>query len=154
MKRIRLFYLKSESKNSLDGILDKFVDQPLPQRLWQDLLDALPVEKWDSITVKQRVEGLVYIAEELWSLALKLGKKSYGQDFSRRELLHDLRSMPMSHYRYVTGSREPKIALLTRDDALQDPSTSLVKLQRDIETLAEFVRQLPESASRPSEIAK
>jgi len=45
----------------------------------------------------------------------------------------------MSQYHYLTGSREPMNVLLTRDDALQDPSTAFVKLKHDIETWSEFI---------------
>jgi len=154
MKRVKLYFLDSGAKRRLNDALQSFFSRPSPRTLWDELCEILPVDKWKPRTFKERVEGMTLVTERLWLFALESGKKCFSQDFSRRELLHHLRSLPMSHYRYLTGSREPMEILLTRDDALQDPATALVKLRRDIETLAEFIFQLPEEMSGTEKSAK
>ena len=106
------------------------------------------MEKQSGRSHRRRVEGMIYCSEHLWSLAMESGKGAYGADFSRQDLIRLTGSRPMSHYRYLTGSREPMEVLLTRDDALEDSGTALVKFRDDIEALIDFIKTPPESTGR------
>lgn len=139
MKRIRFYYLNSEVKHQLEDVLQDFINGQPPQDLLSELNRMLPIKVEDKNSMRQRIEGMIYISERLWSIALEIGKQVYGKKFSRQELWRFTLNLPMSHYRYLTGSREPMPVLLTRDDALEDPSTAIVKLGRDIEALMGFI---------------
>ena len=139
MKRLKYYYLDSDSRRRIDDLLENFLKQGSTLHLMERLKELLPIEKWKPNSLRKHVEGMYYLSERLWTLALDAGKKAYGNDFSRENLLRVTRTLPMSQYRYLTGSREPMNVLLTRDDALQDPSTAFVKLKHDIETWSEFI---------------
>ena len=140
MNRMRLYYLHPEAILKLDDVIEKFVHKPEDHNLLEDLGKILPIEKRNPVSFKQRVEAMFYVSEKLWSVALEKGKKTWGEDFSRDNLLRITKTMPMSHYSYLVGSREPANVLLTRNDILQDPVVAMVKLQHDIESLSDFLR--------------
>ena len=143
MNRLRFYYLDSKSRDLLEEKLQSFLDGELSESLTEEIKHTLPFEKRDLSTVRRRVEGMIYLTERLWMMALEVGKNAYGSDFSRQNLVGITRALPMSHYHYFTGSREPMNVLITRDDALQDPSAAIVKFKRDIESLAEFIQNAP-----------
>ena len=138
-KRMRFYYIDKQTLAKLDGILDEFIAGD-SSNVMDPLNQALPIQKWDEKSLRGHVEGMFYLSDKLWTHALDLGRATRGDDFSRENLLRATRTMPMSHYRYLLGSREPANVLLTRDDALQDPATAMVKLQRDIESLSDFIQ--------------
>lgn len=139
MKRLRFYYIDKEIIAKLDGILDEFT-AGRTNNVMEQLKQTLPIEKWNDKSLRRYVEGMFYLAEQLWTYALDQGKKTGGDEFSRENLLRITKTMPMSHYSYLVGSREPANVLLTRDDSLQDPPTAMVKLQHDIESLSDFIK--------------
>ena len=144
MNRIRLYYLKSETRRQLDALLQNLLKERSDQDFRAEIDRLLPIEAKQSKSVKRRVEGMFYVSERLWAIGLELGKKAYGEAFSRQDLWRSTHDLPMSHYRYLTGSREPVPVLITRDDALEDPSTGLAKLGQDIEAILGFIRDTRE----------
>jgi hypothetical protein len=146
--RLNFYYLPSEAREKLDKALDVFPKRGTSDTLLAELETLLPMEAQSGRSHRRRVEGMIYCSERLWSMAMDVGKKEYGADFSRQDLIRLTRSRPMSHYRYLTGSREPMEVLLTRDDALEDPGTALVKFRGDIEALIDFIKTPPESSGR------
>ncbi len=143
MKRLRFYYLDTETRGKLEGLLQSSLADSTTADLLNQFKQLLPIQKWDSTSLRRHVEGLFYLSERLWNIAVEKGKQAYGDDFSRENLLRITKTLPMSHYHYLTGSREPADVLLTRDDALQDPPTALVKLTADINSLVEFIQSLP-----------
>ena len=144
MNRIRLYYLKLETRRRLDALLQSFLKGRSDQDFRGEIDRLLSIEAKQSQSVKRRVEGMFYVSERLWAIGLELGKKAYGEAFSRQDLWRSTHDLPMSHYRYLTGSREPVPVLITRDDALEDPSTGLAKLDQDIEAILGFIRDTRE----------
>lgn len=142
MNRIRFYYLKSEIRRQLDALLQELLKGRSEQDFQGEINRLLPIEAKQDKSVKRRVEGMFYISERLWAIGLDMGKKAYGDAFSRQDLWRSTHNLPMSHYRYLTGSREPVPVLITRDDAIEDPSTGLAKLGRDIEALLDFIRDM------------
>ncbi|TKJ36839.1 hypothetical protein CEE37_14740 [candidate division LCP-89 bacterium B3_LCP] len=140
MKRARFYYLKSDTRDKLDQVLTEYLNKESPNDFMGTMGKTLPVEKLNPGTLRVRVEGMHYLAERLWSIGLATGKQKYGEDFSRENFLQITKTMPMSHYHYLNGSREPMEVLLTRDDVLQDPSTAMVKLETDIRTRLAFIQ--------------
>ncbi len=145
VKAKKYYYLDTATQHRLDEILRGFMHLRTSNHLWENLCSNLPVQKWSPASLRLRVEGLAYAAERLWNTALEDGKRAYGEDFDRDHLRRYVRTLPMSHYHYLVGSRESKEVLRTRHDALEDPLTALAKLQSDIAALADFLRQLPEA---------
>lgn len=141
LNRMRFYYLDPATRENLEEIILNFSKGQLQESLLYEIRQSLPFEKKDLSTVKRRVEGMIYLTERLWMIALEAGKNAYGSDFSRQNLVGITRTMPMSHYHYVTGSREPINVLITRDDALQDPSAAFAKFDRDVNSLAEFIQE-------------
>lgn len=140
MKRMRFYYLDTKTRSRLEELLQKGLKNSAAAHLLENFKKLVPIEKWNNVSLRRHVEGLFYLSERLWDLAVQRGKEVYGDDFNRENLLRITKTLPMSYYRYLTGSREPADVLLTRDDALQDPATSMVKLTRDIEALTEFIQ--------------
>jgi hypothetical protein len=143
MDRIKFYYLDSLAREQLNDAIDAFTEDRSVQRLWGAFEDALPATKLKMRSVKKRVEGMAYLIDKLWNLALEVGRNNFGAEFSRIELIRTTQSRPMSHYHYTAGSREPNDVLLTRDDALQDPTTAMVKLKEDIDHLLDFITKAP-----------
>ncbi|MCX6640360.1 MAG: hypothetical protein NTW14_07760 [bacterium] len=147
MNRIRYYYLDSLGKEQLEDAIAAFLEDKSPQTLWQAFEEALPMAKLKARSTKKRVEGMIYLCERLWPLAIELGQKVHGAEFSRHDLIHSTQSKPMSYYHYTAGSREPNYILMTRDDALQDPTTAIVKLKQDVDHLVNFIHELPAEAA-------
>jgi hypothetical protein len=138
MKRMRFYYLDTQVLGKLDQVLGEFTAGHADD-VMKALNQTLPIVKWNDKSLRRHVEGMFYLSEKLWTFALELGKKTWGAEFSRENLLRITKTMPMSHYSYLVGSREPATVLLTRDDILQDPATAMVKLQHDIKSLSDFI---------------
>ncbi len=139
IKRMRFYYLEKDTAKRLDSILQDFTDTPLNYDLLGQLREVVPISKRDHSSVKQHVEGMFYVSEKLWNIALETGRNTWGEKFSRENLRRMTKSIPMSHYCYLVGSREAPNVLLTRNDALQDPGTAMVKLEHDISSLVDFI---------------
>ena len=139
MKRMRFYYVNAEERSRLEALIQRMLKNSSVDLL-AEVKSLLPIEKRNNTSVRKYVEGLFYVAERLWTIGVEKGKEAYGPDFSRENLLRITKTLPMSHYRYLTGSREPMNVLLTRDDALQDPPTAIVKLTNDIASLLEFIQ--------------
>lgn len=135
----------------MDEILRNFTGSAHVGDLWEKLCAALPLDRGRPESLSRRVEGLDYVAEKLWALAVESGKKTFGPNFDREALRRAAGIMPISHYHYIMGSREPWGLVLTRRDALHDPQTALLKLRRDIESLGDFILNLPQDSGRYSE---
>jgi hypothetical protein len=143
MKRLRFYYLDTETRGKLEALLQTLLAHSATADLMNQFKKLLPIQKRDNTSLRRHVEGLFYLSERLWNIAVEKGKQAYGDDFTRENLLRITKTLPMSHYRYLTGSREPADVLLTRDDALQDPPTALIKLTADINSLLDFIQSLP-----------
>ncbi len=130
--RQELRYITDEVAGKISSFIDDYIAGGIKTKeaLFDKITDLLPIEKLNPDTVRRRVEGYYYASEELWQKALQSGK------FSRAELVKKAGLKPLSHYHYLTGSREARNIVLTRDDYLNDPPTALVKLRDDILGLA------------------
>ena len=141
----RFYYFDSQSRKSVDEVLQRTVSARAAAASWSELCRVLPVERQRPESIRRRVEGMTYAADWLWDEALRIGKKEFGPTFDRANLLRSIRSYPISHYHYLMGSREPRHILLTRRDGLHDPRIALSKLQRDVEELFDFVCRFSET---------
>jgi len=133
MPRSELHYLDQESADKIKKLVARFAsekDKLNPETLLKEVTELLPILRTDITTVRRRVEGFHYTTEILWKTAfdMKIGE--------RPEIVKRAKLKPLSHYHYLTGSREPIGNVLTRADYLNDPSTALVKLRDDILGLA------------------
>ncbi len=141
----RYYYLDSQTRKSVDEVLQRTVSGHASTASWSELCRVLPVERLHPESVRRRVEGMTYAADWLWDEALRIGKKEFGPTFDRANLRRSIHSCPISHYHYLMGSREPRHVLLTRRDGLQDPRIALSKLQHDVEELFDFVCRFSET---------
>lgn len=133
MREYELRYLTNEVVGQIGALLDAYhaaAGSQKPEQLYDKIIALLPIEKMNADTVRRRVEGL-YCASELLFKRLLSGAK-----MTRNEIVREAELKPLSHFHYLTGSREPRNIVLTRDDYLNDPSTALVKLQDDIIALS------------------
>ncbi len=140
MREYELRYLRVEVVNKISGLLDNFVaasGTEKPEEFFDKVVVVLPIEKMDSDTVRRRVEGLYYASELIFKRLLAGGK------MTRSDIVRAAGLKPLSHFHYLTGSREPKNIVLTRDDYLNDPSTALVKLKDDIVHIAPLLLKQP-----------
>lgn len=138
MSRVELRYLTQDVLTKIIALIEEYAQSQGkggPEKLFDQITDLLPIEKLNPDTVRRRVEGYYFASEELWKRALESKK------FNRQDLIRKAGLKPLSHYHYLTGSREPVAYVLTRSDYLNDPTTALVKLRDDILGLA---RILPE----------
>jgi len=129
MREYELRYLRGEVVNKISGLLDSFIaagGKEKPEAFFNKVVEVLPIEKMDPDTVRRRVEGLYYTSELIFKKLLAGGK------MTRNDIVRAAGLKPLSHFHYLTGSREPKNIVLTRDDYLNDPSTALIKLKDDI----------------------
>ena len=132
MPRFELYYLEKKSAESIEKIVQQFAsdgNKLTPEELVDKITLELPIQRSDLSSVRRRVEGFYYTTEILWHEALK-----YKDD--RPEVVRIAKLKPLSHYHYLTGSREPITNVMTRADYLNDPTTALVKLRDDIIGLA------------------
>jgi hypothetical protein len=139
----KYYFLDSKGRHELEEILRSYLSRSLSGNVWEALCAALPLDRGQPESLSRRVEGLLYASEALWGLAMESGKKAFGLSFDRYALCRSAGILPMSHYHYLRGSREPWGQVLTRRDALHDPQTAMMKLQRDIESLGDFILNLP-----------
>jgi hypothetical protein len=129
MREYELRYLTSEVASQIAAVVDKYAaasGKEKPSDMYDRVIDKLPIEKMNADTVRRRVEGLYYTSELLFKRLLAGGK------MNRNDIVRAAELKPLSHYHYMTGSRESRNNVLTRDDYLNDPSTALVKLKDDI----------------------
>jgi len=133
MREYELRYLRGEVVNKISSLLDNFVTaagKEKPEAFFDKVVALLPIEKMDADTVRRRVEGLYYTSELIFKRLLAGGK------MTRNDIVRAAGLKPLSHFHYLTGSREPKNIVLTRDDYLNDPSTALIKLKDDVVSAA------------------
>ena len=143
MPRSELYYLDKKSAEQIDKLIERVAsgDNTIkPRDLFKKITDLLPIKKSDITTVRRRVEGFHYTTELLWQAALRL------EVGDRPEIVRLANLKPLSHYHYLTGSREPIGNVLTRADYLNDPSTALVKLEEDILGLTSVFPKLREKS--------
>ncbi len=143
MPRIELFYLDKKSADQIEQTIKKYADQPAedPEELYAQIIQVLPIQKSDYTSVRRRVEGLYYSTEILWHEALRIFNGN------RQRVVQLAKLKPLSHYHYLTGSREPFGNVMTRADYLNDPSTALVKLKDDIIGLSRTFSKVDEAVS-------
>ncbi|MFN3822278.1 MAG: hypothetical protein ACK4OO_08090, partial [bacterium] len=113
MRRVELRYLSQESLEKINNLIEHYTQTKGKQgaeQLFEAITELLPIEKLNPDTVRRRVEGYYFASEELWRKALASGK------FNRQDLIRKAGLKPLSHYHYLTGSREPKAYVLTRSD--------------------------------------
>ncbi len=145
MPRSELYYLDKKSSEQIDNLVKRIAsedDKLKPNSLLKEVTELLPIQKTDITTVRRRVEGFHYTTEMLWEAALEL--KIVG---GRSDIVRLAKLKPLSHYHYLTGSREPVSNVLTRADYLNDPATALVKLRDDILGLAAVFPKLHKKSS-------
>jgi len=129
MREYELRYLNGDVATKISTQLDSFVaaaGKEKPEAFFDKIVALLPIERMDADTVRRRVEGLYYTSELIFKRLLAGGK------MTRPDIVREAGLKPLSHFHYLTGSREPKNIVLTRDDYLNDPTTALVKLKDDI----------------------
>jgi hypothetical protein len=141
------FYLGAGIRQAIEETLERYLHRTLEGNLWARLCAELPLDRGRPESLSRRVEGLNYAAETLWNMAVESGKKAFGQNFDRERLRRTTGILPIGHYHYLRGSREPWGQVLTRRDALHDPQTALLKLRRDIESLGDFILHLPSGSN-------
>lgn len=139
----KFYYLEAQARQRVEEIVQLLSARGSKLKGWEALCEALPLERGLPQSLSRRVEGLDLAAEKLWALAVEGGRKAFGPGFDRESLRRAAGILPISHYHYLSGSREPHELVQTRRDALNDPTTALVKLRRDIEALTEFIQHLP-----------
>ncbi len=136
MREYELRYLRGEVVTKISSQLDSFVTaagKERPETFFDKVVLLLPIERMDIDTVRRRVEGLYYTSELIFKKLLAGGK------MTRNDIVREAGLKPLSHFHYLTGSREPKNIVLTRDDYLNDPSTALIKLKDDILSVSELL---------------
>jgi hypothetical protein len=128
MPRFKLTYLDNDSADKIEKIVQQYASDTKKmtgEQLVDRVTEELPIQRSNQTSVRRRVEGYYFTTEILWTQALKYND-------SRPEIVKIARLKPLSHYHYLTGSREPITNVMTRADYLNDPSTALVKLRDDI----------------------
>ncbi len=143
LKPTQFYYLEASFRQRLDEIVRAVLNRTSTVALWEALCGVLPLERNRPESLSRRVEGLEYASDKLWTQAVEGGKRAFGQNFDRGALRQAAGILPISHYHYLSGSREPWGLVRTRRDALNDPQTALLKLRRDVESLAQFILLLP-----------
>ncbi|MBM3330211.1 MAG: hypothetical protein FJY67_12225 [Calditrichaeota bacterium] len=136
MRDYEFRYLTGDMVNQINTLIETYTagsGSRNADELFDKFTVLLPIEKLNQDTVRRRVEGLYYASELLWQKALQSGKES------RNDIVRRAGLKPLSHYHYMTGSREPRNIVLTRDDYLNDPATALVKLRDDILGIAGII---------------
>ena len=139
MRTDEMRYLPSNSRDQIDKLADQFTTGAIeltPEDFIERLKEILPVQKLKVDTVRRRVEGYAHVTDLLWDKAMEIG------NLDRHQIVIRAKLRPLSHYHYTTGSREPAVAVRTRDDYMNDPGTALEKLKEDIRGLAGLINQL------------
>lgn len=113
-----------------------------PKDFLKELRDLLPVARNDLNSLRARVEGMYFVSEFLFQEVLEKGKKKVGESWDHNSVVSQAKLRPFSYYHYLTGSREPRVNVRTRDDYMNDPSTALMKLEDDIVSLGTLHRKL------------
>src|SRR5512142_1010288 len=124
VKPRKFFYLDSQARQRVEEIISGVAQRGAKINGWEALCEALPLERSRPQSQSRRVEGLDLAAEKLWALAVEAGRKAFGKNFDRESLCRAAGILPISHYHYLSGSREPHFLVQTRRDALNDPATA------------------------------
>lgn len=145
MPRFELYYLDKKSAENIEKIVQQYakdtkkMSEDTKKMSEEDIVDKvtteLPIQRDDLTSVRRRVEGFYFTTEILWREALKYND-------SRPQVVKIAKLKPLSHYHYLTGSREPITNVMTRADYLNDPTTALVKLKDDIVGLAMALQKM------------
>ncbi len=136
MRGFELRFMSPEMADQISKVLDSFVtpeNKLTGEKLLEQIIQLLPIERMKRETISQRVEGLYFASEILWNKILDSKK------FKRDEAVREAKLKPLSYYHYQTGSREPSGNVMTRDDYYNDPSTALAKLKDEIVGLASLI---------------
>ncbi len=139
MREMELRYLAKDVAERINQMVNQITtgeEEITADNLIDKVTELLPIQKLQSETVRRRVEGFHFTAELLWQKAIEITKST------RAEVVRIAKLKPLSHYHYLTGSREPRDNVLTRDDFLNDPATAMVKLREDIISLAKVIPKL------------
>lgn len=139
MRDHEMRYLTPDIREKIDAVIDQFLADKgamSPDSLLEKITALLPIEKMHFDTVKARLEGFIHVTDKFWEMALASEKTS------REEIVKLAKLRSLSHYHYLTGSREPANELLTRDDMFNDPTTALVKLHDDILGLGKVLPEI------------
>ena len=145
MRELDLRYLDKKVAQSIKEIIEDYIGGKAgidSEKLIHQIHNLTPIQKTDPNSVRCQVEGLYVASELLWHTALNEMK-----DKSRQDLVKLAKLKTLSHYHYLTGSRENLRNVLTRDDYLTDPPTALVKLRDDIIGLAKIVLKNKQSTA-------
>ncbi len=129
MARFERYYLDKKSAEEIEEMVAGLaggIQTTDPENFLNKLTAKLPIIKSDISSVRRRIEGFYFTTELLWREALRL------HNGDRKEIIHLAKLKPLSHYHYLTGSREPQRNVMTRADYFNDPTTALVKLHDDI----------------------
>ncbi len=131
MKEFR--YLPSDIAEKVAGVIDQFVSGQLAiskDELFEKLTSILIVNKMKRETVYSRLEGYYHASDLLFT------KVAENTGLTRQDIVSRANLRPLSHYHYMTGSREPSGIVLKRQDLFNDPATAMTKLKDDILGLA------------------
>jgi len=137
MREHELRYVTNEIVTQVNTLVEAFVaagGKQTPQQMFDKITALLPITRSKPDSVRARIEGYYFASEFLFKRLIQGGR-------TRPQIVKDAELKPLSQYHYTVGSREPRNSMLTRDDYLVDPSTSLVKLKDDIISLAELVNK-------------
>ena len=144
MREMELRYLSNDVAERIEQMVEDVVtgrSTDTIQNFVDKITELLPINKLQSDTVRRRVEGYYLTTEMLWQKARDLSKGT------RSDVVRMANLKPLSHYHYMTGSREPHNIVMTRDDYMNDPPTAMVKLRDDIYNLAGIFPELRKKAS-------
>ncbi|MBU0519322.1 hypothetical protein KJ564_10345 [bacterium] len=144
MTRMRFYYLDAGERRQLEDLVQGLLSKSFEGNVFAEIKTLLPIIKWDQVSLRKHVEGMFYVSERLWTVALETGKAKFGGEFNRINLLRITKIKSMSYYSYMTGSRDPVNIMMTRDDVLQDPAISMIKMKDDISALLQFVYDSPQ----------
>ncbi|MBD3167732.1 hypothetical protein GF324_14115 [bacterium] len=143
MARIQYHFMSEEDFGKLEEFHKSFIASDLtPENYVVKLREMFTLDKAEPATWKRRVEALYTASEMLFHDVLEEGRTWQGTVWNRGRVVIEARLMPLSHYHWTTGSREPTANLLTRDDYLNDPATALIKLEFDIISMGKLLRRL------------
>ncbi len=136
-------FLSNDKKEELYKRFDDFVNgKNSAEDFLRELREALPIEKTNQNLVYIRVEGLYLISDLLFSNVQMEYRDEAGGKVDRKVIIKKAKLRPLSYYHWLTGSREPVANVMNRRDSLNDPTTSLVKLEDDIVALGNLYRSL------------
>ncbi len=133
-------YIVSTQVKNVEAATRTFFNYPkTPESFLEGLKRLLPLHKYTESALMARVEGLFIVVEMLLEYLVESNSNQNRMTVTSNQIIEKAALRPMNSYKGSIFLSE-EVFLLSMEDCLNDPLTSMVKLKDDILLLGRLIR--------------